>query len=131
MLLLGGAAVLAASGCGSSGHTDGTSSAGAPARIVQSHISRLDRAFPGWRRLPPAHKHVCADTQGAPPAAGASRDYIYPPHQDYANVPYPYNEVVVSVGYRTPENAALHVAGMANPESSGAPTRPWSSSSTA
>ncbi len=111
MLLVAGAAVLAASACGASHHA---TSATTPARIAQADVSRIDRAFAGWRRLPPASS-VCVDTRGGPPTARASRDYIYPPHQDYGNIPYPYNEVVVSAGYRATADAARHVAGYARP----------------
>jgi hypothetical protein len=111
MVLLAGAAVLAVSGCGSSGHSSTT---GTPASVVQGDVSRLDRAFHGWRRLPPIQKRVCPDTAGGPLAASASRNYIYPPHQDYGNIPYPYNEVIVQAGYRT--DAAHHVAAYARPD---------------
>jgi hypothetical protein len=71
--------------------------------------------FAGWRRLPPASP-VCVDTRAGPPTALATRDYLYPPHQDYGKIPYPYNEVVVSAAYRATADAARHVAGYARPD---------------
>jgi hypothetical protein len=107
LLLLAGAAVLGTSGCGGSA---------SPAGIVHGDLSRVGRAFSGWKTV--SYSTTCRDTAGGPPAASANGSFIYPPKQDgsvepYRRELYAANRVDIAAEYRSTKRARLNIAGFA------------------